>query len=1157
MANMQVAVELLGKDNASGAIDKVNDSLGGLGKAAAIGVGVASAAVAGFGVAAVKAASSFEKGMLEVATLTPDVANNLKSMSGDVLDLSARLGVDAVGSTKALYQAISAGVPADNAISFLETASKAAVAGVTDTETAVNGITSAVNAFKPAGLDAGRAADIMFATVKAGKTDFGQLSGAMSNVAPIAATMGVSFEEVSAAMATLTLSGAQTSVASTQVRAALTALAKPSEALTDIFQSAGFASGEAAVKQLGFAGASDIVREAAGGSIGELTKLLGSTEAVAAVLGVTGANAETFGGVLDGITNSAGAADAAFDVMSQGFEQQWAVMQSTFDKMLITIGSELLPIVTPLVTAFGAALPSAFETVRGVLVPLVQTLSHVGGIISDLITSGGDLGLLADNLNEAFGIDISPFLGALDFAQGAMRGVVDLVKSNVGPTLVGLGAIIAVVFGPAVIGAIGAVLTVLGTVVLPLAAIGLAAAALKVAWDQNLGGVQEKAQAVFGVLRPAFEQMAGVVRQVLAGDMAGAFSTFLGIVGTVASQLGPMLQTWAQAFLAWIGPMIPPLLAQLADLGGQALGWIAAQVPGIISQLGAWALAFVGWIGNAIPAMLGAFGDLVTGLLDGIGTGGDEAENKIISTWIPAFVNWVAKAIPLVIGAVLTIGIALGETIGRIAASAEAAAARIGASIADGIRSGLVNTWQSVVDRLRGLVDLLPAAVKQILGIASPSKAFEIIGHNITDGLALGILQTIKKPVAATRTMGDEVLDAMRSYTRDVDRLISDTLSKFDQIGEKAGQSIIDATLSAGRAIEDVVRSTGQKLQDLADNLDLNRAIRGVRDTFSAGMNADDARFRAEMTAEEKAFRRQREDAEIAFRHDKDLAALQATLARNLAGAKTDAERDEIRRRHKQAQDELDTRFADGIADRDRRRALEEAEVIFRQGLAERERLHRQEQEAKRRAFDDRLEEEALARQITRIHAEAEARMTSIHDTLAEKQTSIEAQAEQERMTLTQSLQDRLGDLKTAFVDKLPAVLGNAESVLTSFLDRVAEQTSISTARMVTAAHTAAAAMQDIPSIQPRYQWAIPKFDTGGIVPGPIGAPRLVIAHGGETILPTHKSGASGGMQAIDYDRLGAAVAGALRAAPPVVNVSDVRGALNQTSRYNGRQEAL
>jgi TP901 family phage tail tape measure protein len=36
------------------------------------------------------------------------------------------------------------------------------------------------------------------------------------------------------------------------------------------------------------------------------------------------------------------------------------------------------------------------------------------------------------------------------------------------------------------------------------------------------------------------------------------------------------------------------------------------------------------------------------------------------------------------------------------------------------------------------------------------------------------------------------------------------------------------------------------------------------------------------------------------------------------------------------------------------------------------------------------------------------------------------------------------------------------------------------------------------------YVWG-GEFDTGGTVPGPIGAPRVIMAHGGETYLPTHK----------------------------------------------------
>ena len=35
----------------------------------------------------------------------------------------------------------------------------------------------------------------------------------------------------------------------------------------------------------------------------------------------------------------------------------------------------------------------------------------------------------------------------------------------------------------------------------------------------------------------------------------------------------------------------------------------------------------------------------------------------------------------------------------------------------------------------------------------------------------------------------------------------------------------------------------------------------------------------------------------------------------------------------------------------------------------------------------------------------------------------------------------------------------------------------------------------------------LPALDSGGIVPGPTGSDQLILAHGGETVLPTHKPG--------------------------------------------------
>ena len=68
-------------------------------------------------------------------------------------------------------------MPPDNVIDFMRTATEASIGGVTDLETAVDGITSVVNAYGEEAISASKASDLMFTAVKLGKTDFTQLSG--------------------------------------------------------------------------------------------------------------------------------------------------------------------------------------------------------------------------------------------------------------------------------------------------------------------------------------------------------------------------------------------------------------------------------------------------------------------------------------------------------------------------------------------------------------------------------------------------------------------------------------------------------------------------------------------------------------------------------------------------------------------------------------------------------------------------------------------------------------------------------------------------------------------------------------------------------------------------------------------------------------------
>jgi TP901 family phage tail tape measure protein len=344
-------------------IGKIGNTVGGVGESAgktfggkfgaALKVGLAvgaTAAIAGITKVVsdgVKSAAALSGSLREVVTLTGETGSQadatFEEFRDGVLGVSKELGIAQDVLVNGLYNALSAGVPRDNAFTFLEAAGKAAVAGVTDVNTSVDGLTTVINAFGLEASDVGAVSDSLFAAVQGGKTTFAELSASLFNVAPAAAAAGVSFQEINAGIATLTASGTPTSVATTQLRAALTGLQRPSAELDEIFQQLGFDNAQLAIESEGLGFALDAVKQASGGSNGQLQKLLGSVEAVAAANVLAGTGAEKFNEELERQANSIGATDKAFDEVdkSRSLER----LQITFDNIKTTIGTAVLPLV--------------------------------------------------------------------------------------------------------------------------------------------------------------------------------------------------------------------------------------------------------------------------------------------------------------------------------------------------------------------------------------------------------------------------------------------------------------------------------------------------------------------------------------------------------------------------------------------------------------------------------------------------------------------------------------------------------------------------------------------------------------------------------------------------------------------------------------------
>ncbi|KKM89938.1 hypothetical protein LCGC14_1243570 [marine sediment metagenome] len=350
----ELAIVLKARDEASRAMQGLTDKTGGLNKAfqtlKRVGAVAAVAAIALVGAAITKGvlgAIDFEKQMAEVHTLLGRdfPAKSWDKLNDDILSLSKEMGIATSEMIPALYQAISKGVPPENVIDFLRTGAKMAIGGVTDLETATDGLTTVVNAFGLEASDAGRVADVLFAAMKGGGTTIEELSAYMFQAAPLAAALGLSIEDVAGATATLTKGGTPTSVAMTQVRQAMVALSKPTADMATLLAKTGYESGEALLKAEGFAGALEILTVAAGGNKEVLGKAFGSVEALQAVLGLTGENAAIAAADLDAVTNSAGAAEEAFGIMEDTTARQWDILKNKLNVTLTELGQKVLPVV--------------------------------------------------------------------------------------------------------------------------------------------------------------------------------------------------------------------------------------------------------------------------------------------------------------------------------------------------------------------------------------------------------------------------------------------------------------------------------------------------------------------------------------------------------------------------------------------------------------------------------------------------------------------------------------------------------------------------------------------------------------------------------------------------------------------------------------------
>lgn len=386
----------------------------------------------------------FEKGMTNVKTLLSDEQLAESGQQLDDLALSLIKRGHAIDTTtKSIFDAISAGVDAAEAVQFMDNADRLAVGGKTELATATDGLTSVMNAYGKSVSESGEIADAFFSAQKAGKTTVAELAANIGQIAPIAASLDVSYQELLSSQAALTKKGISTAEATTYLKGAMTALIKPTDLASKLFQQEfGHGLGASEVKAQGFTTI-----------LGELSQLMqkypdAMAEAIPNVRGLTAVTAlagdgfESYTDILEQVKNDIGetsSLSSAYAKQQETTDMAIRRAKGTLTELTLSMREQLAPIMirgANLVEQFATGLKNFTRYVKenkDTIKTLAKVIGYATGILLTYkiaVKSASILTTVFSAVSKALGTVMAVMTGKIKIATIAQKALNMAMRLN-------------------------------------------------------------------------------------------------------------------------------------------------------------------------------------------------------------------------------------------------------------------------------------------------------------------------------------------------------------------------------------------------------------------------------------------------------------------------------------------------------------------------------------------------------------------------------------------------------------------------------------------------------------------------------------------------------------------------------------------------------
>lgn len=418
-----------------GGVQKVGDNL----------TKYVSVPIAGVATASAKMAIDFEDAVAKVSTIADTNQVSMDKLKSQIVALSNETGMAASDIAEDVYNAISAGQETADAVAFVGNAAKLATAGFTDSASALDVLTTTLNAYGMESKEVTRVSDMLIQTQNMGKTTVGELASSIGKVIPTAKNANVALEQVTTAYAKLTANGIKTAESTTYLNSMINELDKSGTGVSKILiESTGKSFRQLMQEGKSLADVLSIVDQGAKDAGKTFSDVWSSAEAgkAASVIYDTTNKLGDFNAAVAQMNNASelNATDQAFEKMQTSSFN----LQKTLNELKntgIELGTTIMQMLAPYISDLSEKVHKLSEWFNGLNENQKKNIVTIGAIIvaiGPLLSIVGKFIIFGGKIVAAWGA-IAPVLSTVKVGLDVVVGVIG------GPLLIAIGAVSAAI----------------------------------------------------------------------------------------------------------------------------------------------------------------------------------------------------------------------------------------------------------------------------------------------------------------------------------------------------------------------------------------------------------------------------------------------------------------------------------------------------------------------------------------------------------------------------------------------------------------------------------------------------------------------------------------------------------------------------------------